>query len=92
MLQPLYICIFGSPLKIFIGQARAWMMLLIFDTLVFLLATFNAIRTWRELKIIRHMRVSLHVILLRDGAVYFGFMSIANLVNILTFYFAEVRG
>ncbi|KAF9264612.1 hypothetical protein L218DRAFT_232872 [Marasmius fiardii PR-910] len=70
-------------------QARAWLMLFIFDTVVFVLATINAIRTWRELKIIRRMRVSLHVVLLRDGALYFGFMSIVNLVNILTFYLAE---
>ncbi|KAF9264604.1 hypothetical protein L218DRAFT_232168 [Marasmius fiardii PR-910] len=69
-------------------QAIAWMTLFTYDTLIFGLGIYNAFKTRRELQILRH-RVSLKVILLRDGSMYFGVVSVVNLANILTFYLAE---
>ncbi|KAF9264611.1 hypothetical protein L218DRAFT_232764 [Marasmius fiardii PR-910] len=57
--------------------------------MVFGLALFNAFKTWKEIQVLRRRPVSLQVILLRDGAAYFGVMSIVNLANILTYCLAR---
>ncbi|KAI3614910.1 hypothetical protein WG66_016941 [Moniliophthora roreri] len=76
------------PSKVNAGKAVAWEMLLVYDVLLFGLALHNAFKTRRDLKLLRMLknRVSLKVILLRDGAMYFGVMMLTNLVNILTYY------
>ncbi|KAI3612710.1 hypothetical protein WG66_014628 [Moniliophthora roreri] len=50
-----------------IRQGLAWATLFVYDTIVFVLALYNAIKTRKELRILRQFRVSLKVILLRDG-------------------------
>ncbi|KAJ3716016.1 hypothetical protein C8R42DRAFT_745196 [Lentinula raphanica] len=54
--------------------AIAWWMIFIYDVLLFGLAVRNAFTTRQELHMIRHLKfhASLRVILLRDGAMYFG--------------------
>ncbi|KAJ3828221.1 hypothetical protein F5880DRAFT_1531801 [Lentinula raphanica] len=71
--------------------AIAWWMIFIYDVLLFGLAVRNAFTTRQELHMIRHLKfhASLRVILLRDGAMYFGVMTLVNLANILTYYLLE---
>ncbi|KAJ3914353.1 hypothetical protein F5877DRAFT_82890 [Lentinula edodes] len=75
------------------GAAVAWLMIFIYDVLLFGLMVHNAFKTRKELHMIHRLkfRASLRVILLRDGAMYFGVMTLVNLANILTYYFSEVR-
>ncbi|ESK94705.1 hypothetical protein Moror_14264 [Moniliophthora roreri MCA 2997] len=84
-------CTSQFDLSASIRKAVAWEMLLVYDVLLFGLALHNAFKTRRDLKLLRMLknRVSLKVILLRDGAMYFGVMMLTNLVNILTYYTAE---
>ncbi|KAG7085814.1 hypothetical protein E1B28_003352 [Marasmius oreades] len=72
-----------------IRQCLGWVMVFMYDTMIVGLAVCNAFKTRMELQILRHMKVSLKVILLRDGAIYFGIMSVVHLANILTYFFAE---
>ncbi|KAH7873471.1 uncharacterized protein C8R40DRAFT_1113798 [Lentinula edodes] len=71
--------------------AVAWLMIFIYDVLLFGLMVHNAFKTRKELHMIHRLkfRASLRVILLRDGAMYFGVMTLVNLANILTYYFSE---
>ncbi|KIK51737.1 hypothetical protein GYMLUDRAFT_78067 [Collybiopsis luxurians FD-317 M1] len=66
------------------GAAVAWMTIFSYDALLFGLAVYNAFITRQELRMIKSLkvRVSLRVILLRDGDV----MTAINLANILSFY------
>ncbi|KAJ3891555.1 hypothetical protein GG344DRAFT_65354 [Lentinula edodes] len=68
--------------------AVAWLMIFIYDVLLFGLMVHNAFKTRKELHMIHRLkfRASLRVILLRDGAMYFGVMTLVNLANILTYY------
>jgi len=63
-----------------IRLGAAWGGMLIFDSLVFCMTLYKSIISWPS-------RDGEHIlsILLRDGAIYFGVMMVANLANILTF-------
>ncbi|KIK55837.1 hypothetical protein GYMLUDRAFT_832492 [Collybiopsis luxurians FD-317 M1] len=71
--------------------AVAWMTIFIYDVLIFGLAVHNAFKTKEEFRMFKtfEVPVSLRVILLRDGAIYFGVITIINLANILSFYLLE---
>uniref|UniRef100_A0A0W0GF30 DUF6533 domain-containing protein n=1 Tax=Moniliophthora roreri TaxID=221103 RepID=A0A0W0GF30_MONRR len=65
-----------------IQTAGAWEAAFVYDAILFLLACYKAYRTRYEID------VPLLKIVIRDGCLYFGAMSLTNLANILTFYFA----
>ncbi|ESK82162.1 hypothetical protein Moror_14478 [Moniliophthora roreri MCA 2997] len=75
-----------------IQTAGAWEVLFVYDTLIFLLACYKAYQTRKEFEMFK-ARLPLTNIVIRDGALYFWAMSMANLANILTFYvsFTEMR-
>ncbi|EEB94063.1 hypothetical protein MPER_07193 [Moniliophthora perniciosa FA553] len=64
--------------------AAAWEAVFLYDILIFSLAMYKAYRTKKELG----MKLPLMSIIIRDGSLYFGAISLANLANILTFYLA----
>ncbi|KAF7289766.1 hypothetical protein MIND_01350400 [Mycena indigotica] len=68
--------------------AAAWEALFVFDTLIFALTLYKTWSTWRIVGSYRY--IPMHTLMLRDGALYFGIMVLANLGNIFTFYFAGV--
>ncbi|KAF9252457.1 hypothetical protein L218DRAFT_711440 [Marasmius fiardii PR-910] len=74
-----------------IRLAAAWEALFIYDTILFGLTIY---KTWRERPRGRigvsdgRMYMPLLTLVLRDGAVYYAVMALANFVNIMTFYFA----
>ncbi|KIK54637.1 hypothetical protein GYMLUDRAFT_896833 [Collybiopsis luxurians FD-317 M1] len=55
---------------------------------------YSAYKTRHELKTLRQLDISLHVIVLRDGTSYFCIMAFSNAINIATFYYPlpYVRG
>ncbi|KIK54771.1 hypothetical protein GYMLUDRAFT_48469 [Collybiopsis luxurians FD-317 M1] len=67
--------------------AAAWEALFLYDLILFAMTLHRAYQTRHELRIIRRLRVSLVVIILRDGSLYFAGMAIANAINISTFYY-----
>ncbi|EEB90906.1 hypothetical protein MPER_10825 [Moniliophthora perniciosa FA553] len=71
-----------------VQRTGGWEAMFAYDTLIFLLALWKAFKTRRA------PRIPLLAVLIRDGAAYFGAMSLANLANILTLYFtdSETRG
>ncbi|KAK7678692.1 hypothetical protein QCA50_018274 [Cerrena zonata] len=71
----------NSSLSVLQGQrlAIAWGGLLIFDTLIF------SLTLWKAFTVQKVGRRTLFDILIRDGAMYFGCMGVANLSNIVTF-------
>ncbi|KAF8874554.1 hypothetical protein BD779DRAFT_1678696 [Infundibulicybe gibba] len=65
--------------------AVAWEALFVYDSIIFAL---TLAKTWQAARKIRiHTRLPIIALLLRDGAIYFAVMALANLANILTFYF-----
>ncbi|KII83334.1 hypothetical protein PLICRDRAFT_450465 [Plicaturopsis crispa FD-325 SS-3] len=71
--------------------AIPWEMLFTFDCMIFgltLRATYHEHRRHRGL-MLTGRRLPLAILLLRDGALYFGVMALANLSNILTFYLSS---
>ncbi|ESK82501.1 hypothetical protein Moror_14406 [Moniliophthora roreri MCA 2997] len=62
----------------------AWEAAFFYDALIFSLAMYKAYQTKKQLG----MRLPLMTIIIRDGSLYFGAMSLASLANILTFYLA----
>ncbi|KAJ7661159.1 hypothetical protein B0H17DRAFT_1337266 [Mycena rosella] len=64
--------------------AFPWEGLFVFDTVIFGLTVFNAYSATRQLGSLMHL--PLHRVILRDGALYFSIMALANLANICTFY------
>ncbi|KAF8874544.1 hypothetical protein BD779DRAFT_1678687 [Infundibulicybe gibba] len=65
--------------------AAAWVALFVYDSIIFVLTLLKTWQAGRKIKI--HTRLPIVAILLRDGAIYFAVMALANLANILTFYF-----
>ncbi|KAJ7090991.1 hypothetical protein C8R44DRAFT_891688 [Mycena epipterygia] len=63
--------------------AAAWGALFVFDIIIFVLTVYNGWLAARRLGPTGPM--SLHMLIIRDGALYFAVMVLANLVNILTF-------
>ncbi|THU97756.1 hypothetical protein K435DRAFT_965285 [Dendrothele bispora CBS 962.96] len=68
-----------------LGVAAAWETLFLYDTVVFVMTLLKAYQV-RGLLL---GRMSLLYLVLRDDAIYFAVMALANLVNILTFYLCE---
>ncbi|KAF8890468.1 hypothetical protein BD779DRAFT_1671402 [Infundibulicybe gibba] len=61
-----------------------WMAVFAYDSVVFAL---TLVKTWRAgCEVTIHRRLPIIVLLLRDGAIYFAVMALANLANILTCY------
>ncbi|KAJ3808750.1 hypothetical protein F5876DRAFT_67037 [Lentinula aff. lateritia] len=90
----LYHDMIGKIFMALAGAAVAWLMIFIYDVLLFGLMVQNVFKTRKELHMIHRLkfRASLRVILLRDGAMYFGVMTLVNLANILTYYFISDLG
>ncbi|KAJ6476900.1 hypothetical protein C8R45DRAFT_366944 [Mycena sanguinolenta] len=65
--------------------AEAWGALFVFDSLVFCLTIFHAYSTRRRLGPGAHTNMPMYTLIIRDGAIYFGAIALANLANIVTF-------
>ncbi|KIK61902.1 hypothetical protein GYMLUDRAFT_243067 [Collybiopsis luxurians FD-317 M1] len=63
--------------------AAAWEAVFLYDSTLFVMTLYRAYKTRH---ILRELRVSLLVIILRDGSLYFGMMAFVNAINISTFY------
>ncbi|KAE9404328.1 hypothetical protein BT96DRAFT_423936 [Gymnopus androsaceus JB14] len=57
-----------------------------YDTLLFGMTLFKSYQARSQPRIKEMEGLSLFTIIVRDGTMYFGFMALANLVNVLTFY------
>ncbi|KAJ7866041.1 hypothetical protein B0H14DRAFT_2733439 [Mycena olivaceomarginata] len=77
-------CHFELTEKTAYHLAGSWEGLFLFDTVVFGLTVYNAYRTGRKMI----PSLNLHALVVRDGAVYFGIMALANLANIASYYFS----
>ncbi|KAF8874548.1 hypothetical protein BD779DRAFT_1678691 [Infundibulicybe gibba] len=65
--------------------AVVWAVVFAYDSIIFAL---TLAKTWQAARKIRiHTRLPIIALLLRDGAIYFAVMALANLANILTFFF-----
>ncbi|KAF7349413.1 hypothetical protein MSAN_01731200 [Mycena sanguinolenta] len=65
--------------------AGAWLALFVFDSLCFGLTLYKTFSTWRRTgSEANHLPI--HTLVLRDGAVYYAAMTLANLSNIISFY------
>ncbi|KAJ7459993.1 hypothetical protein B0H11DRAFT_2316078 [Mycena galericulata] len=73
-------------------MAGAWGALFVFDTIIFALTIFNAYATRRKMGLGAHTDTGtcmpMHALIIRDGAMYFAAMALANLANITTFVIA----
>ncbi|KAF5352989.1 hypothetical protein D9758_007966 [Tetrapyrgos nigripes] len=67
-------------------EAAAWEALFVYDSLLFAMIIIKGYKNKRSME-----RMPLLHMILRDGAIYFAVMALANLANIFTFYFAGVR-
>ncbi|KAF8874545.1 hypothetical protein BD779DRAFT_1678688 [Infundibulicybe gibba] len=65
--------------------AAAWVALFAYDSIIFVLTLAKTWQAGRKIKINRPLPII--ALLLRDGSIYFAVMALANLANILTFYF-----
>ncbi|KAF8874546.1 hypothetical protein BD779DRAFT_1804908 [Infundibulicybe gibba] len=65
--------------------AAAWVALFAYDSIVFVLTLVKTWQAGRKIQI--RPRLPIVALLLRDGSIYFAVMALANLANILTFYF-----
>lgn len=79
-------CHIGLSSVTAIRLAGAWEALFVYDTILF---CFTMAKTWKGRHEFAITRASLPIIYLifRDGAIYFAVMALANLTNIMTFYF-----
>jgi len=68
--------------------AVAWEGLLVFDSLVFILTVLQTCKGRRRHHLISLRRIDIVSLVLRDGAIYYVVMVLANLTNILTYYLA----
>ncbi|KAJ7115093.1 hypothetical protein C8R43DRAFT_125057 [Mycena crocata] len=78
-------CHFGLMQSTAYRLAGSWEALFVFDTLVFGLTVYNAYAVRRRML----HRTNLQTLVVRDGAMYFGVMALANLANIATYYFTN---
>ncbi|KAJ7637348.1 hypothetical protein DFH06DRAFT_1478816 [Mycena polygramma] len=65
--------------------AGSWEGLFVFDTAIFVLTVYNAFLTRRRMI----PSTGLYTVVVRDGAVYFGIVALANLANIASYYFPD---
>ncbi|KAJ7932202.1 hypothetical protein B0H13DRAFT_2651116 [Mycena leptocephala] len=71
----------------FAGEARSWEVQLLADTLIFGLTAYRA---YADHKIMKLVEGSLIKRMMKDGAMYFGIIVLANLANVLTLYFGDI--
>ncbi|KAJ3893403.1 hypothetical protein GG344DRAFT_63814 [Lentinula edodes] len=64
-----------------------WELVFIYDTLLFGMTVFKAYRARLQPRVKQLEKFSVFTIIVRDGSIYFGIMALANLVNVLTFYY-----
>ncbi|KAF8991233.1 hypothetical protein BDQ17DRAFT_1332993 [Cyathus striatus] len=67
-----------------VGVGASWITLIVYDTIVFGLTVY---RTWAKSY---EPNTSIGILILRDGAMYYFVMALANLANILTYYHYSV--
>ncbi|KAF9066764.1 hypothetical protein BDP27DRAFT_1330015 [Rhodocollybia butyracea] len=79
-------CHLGTSHSTAIRIASAWEALFLYDTTLFLLTLIKTYRSRRQ----GVLKIDLLSLILRDGSIYFALMALANLSNILTFYFAPL--
>ncbi|KAJ7041521.1 hypothetical protein C8F04DRAFT_1252851 [Mycena alexandri] len=78
--------------------AASWEGLFIFNTVIFVMTVYNTYTTRRQMALLNANNDGeqdhspppndLHHLMMRDGAMYFGIMALANLANIATYYFS----
>ncbi|KAI3615673.1 hypothetical protein WG66_011890 [Moniliophthora roreri] len=82
-------CHVGIERTTAIRLAGAWEALFVYDSILFSLTLY---KTWtarpRRRDRVHVTSIPLLTLILRDGAIYYAVMALANLINILTFYFA----
>ncbi|KAI5827198.1 hypothetical protein K523DRAFT_330577 [Schizophyllum commune Tattone D] len=61
-------------------MSAVWIILMVFDLIVFVLTAFKTMEAVREPK------MALSRVLLRDACLYFGFMVLLNAANVVTYY------
>ncbi|KAF8874538.1 hypothetical protein BD779DRAFT_251819 [Infundibulicybe gibba] len=67
--------------------AVAWESMFAYDSMIFVLTLAKTWREGRKIKISGTRQLPMITLLLRDGAIYFAVTALANLANILTFYY-----
>ncbi|KAJ7773942.1 hypothetical protein B0H16DRAFT_1880441 [Mycena metata] len=76
------------------GIAAGWEALFLLDSIIFGMTIYKAYIT-RQRSVSSDLRLntwlSLHQVITRDGALYFGMVALANLANILTYYASTPR-
>ncbi|KAF7350227.1 hypothetical protein MVEN_01326100 [Mycena venus] len=72
-----------------IRLAGAWQSLLFLDCTIFGLTVFNAYTTTRRMGPL--VNLPLHQVIVRDGALYFAAVAVANFSNMSTFYVRAAR-
>ncbi|KAJ7863977.1 hypothetical protein B0H14DRAFT_3606096 [Mycena olivaceomarginata] len=75
-------CHYGLTESTSYRLAGSWEALFAFDSLIFGLTIYYAYSAQRW----RIRQTNLHTLVVRDGAMYFGIMALANLANISTYY------
>ncbi|KAJ6571460.1 hypothetical protein B0H19DRAFT_1130026 [Mycena capillaripes] len=65
--------------------AGAWGALFLFDSIIFTLTICNAYWTRKRLGTQAQVDMPIHTLIIRDGAIYFAAIALANLANIVTF-------
>ncbi|KAJ7096572.1 hypothetical protein B0H15DRAFT_825645 [Mycena belliarum] len=78
-------CYFRITQPSAIRLAACWEALFVFDSVIFGLTVYNASTTRQRYAM---SKMTLHTLVVRDGAWYFGIMALANLANIATYYFS----
>ncbi|KAJ7487974.1 hypothetical protein FB451DRAFT_1553540 [Mycena latifolia] len=76
-------CHFAVTQSTALKLAGCWEALFAFDSVIFGLTVYNAVVARRRMG----PQSNLHTVVVRDGAMYFGIMALANLANIATYYY-----
>ncbi|KAF8139312.1 hypothetical protein K438DRAFT_1996169 [Mycena galopus ATCC 62051] len=80
-------CNTALPRATALRQARSWEGQLVADTLVFGLTAYRAYADHNVMKLVES---SLIKRMMKDGAMYFGIIVLANLANVFTLYFGDI--
>ncbi|KAJ6591412.1 hypothetical protein B0H10DRAFT_779146 [Mycena sp. CBHHK59/15] len=77
-------CHLGVSVSTGYHLAASWEALLLFDSIIFGLTIYQSYSARRRVGV--QARMPLHTLIMRDGAMYFAAMVLANLTNIITYY------
>ncbi|KAJ7934284.1 hypothetical protein B0H13DRAFT_2650231 [Mycena leptocephala] len=80
-------CDTALPRATALREARSWEVQLLADTLIFGLTAYRA---YADHKIMKLVEGSLIKRMMKDGAMYFGIIVLANLANVLTLYSGDI--